>query len=94
MKNIIIVIFALIICAQYYKSNRTELSQERKPKAEVMAASEITPNYSQAIQYIEFNMNLYNLATDSEIQDLCNNAIKLYELNEYECKLIEEYFYI
>ena len=42
----------------------------------------------------EFNSKLYNLATDSEIQDLCNKAMKLYELSEYECKLIEEYFYI
>lgn len=94
MKNIIIVIFTLIICTQFYQANKAKLSQESKPKAEVMAVSRITPNYRQAIQYVEFNMNLYNLATDSEIQDLCNNAMKLYELSEYECKLIEKYFYI
>ncbi len=132
MKNIIIVIFALIICAQMVEkpenvkddgiciylpndilyilpnsntieteggeiinfANRTQLSQYTEVKTAEVMNNAITPAYDQAREYISDNIKLYNLATDSEIQDICNNAMKLYELNEYECKLIEEYFYI
>lgn len=75
-------------------ANRDELSEFTATKTAEVVNNAITPNYDMARQYISDNIKLYNLSTDEEIQDLCNNAIKLYELNQFECKLIEEYFYI
>lgn len=132
IKNITIVIFALIICAMQYdkmenlkddsitiytpndilyilpNSNTIETERgeniyfsDRKTLSEYISnqTSEVVnmatlTNFENAKQFIQKEIEDYDLATDEEINEAILKSQSIYPLNQNEIELIEKFFYI
>lgn len=51
-------------------------------------STQILSKYEQANYYVAFNIDNYDLATDSDIQLLVENAIVLFELDSLDSSLL------
>ena len=79
---------------QIYFSDRKSLSEFIEKETSNAINMATSTNYESAKQFIQKEIEDYDLATDEEIEEVIKRAKDMYSLDTHEEELINKYFYI